>query len=326
MFELPEVAVFGFDGKGRGTKIPVERLDAVSAPDSGYAFIWVHLQRDSAVGREWLTASGLEPVVIEALTADEARPRCTVHGEGVALNLHGVNLNPGAEPDDMVSGRFWVDKGRVIGVWLRPLAAIEDLFDAIARQQAPASPGDLIAKLALRLAERADPIVADLTEQLDDIEDEILADKRELSRTALASLRRSAIDIRRYLVPQRDALNTLEIEDLAWLHKQDRSRLREAADRVTRLGEELDSIRDRAQIVYDEIMDRRADAMNRHMLLLSIVAAIFLPLSLLTGLLGMNVEGIPGAHSPWAFLVVCTILVVVAGVQFVLFRMMGFFR
>jgi zinc transporter len=100
-------------------------------------------------------------------------------------------------------------------------------------------------------------------------------------------------------------------------------RLREATERMTRLSEELDSIRDRAQVVRDQMSDMRADAMNRQMLVLSVVAALFLPLGLITGLLGINVGGIPGAEVGWAFWAVCALLLLTAVVQLWLFRRMG---
>ncbi len=92
---------------------------------------------------------------------------------------------------------------------------------------------------------------------------------------------------------------------------------------MTRLGEELDAIRDRAQVVHDQIMDNRAEIMNRQMLVLSVVAAVFLPLGLITGLLGINVGGIPLASDPSGFWVVCGLLVAVCGFQLWLFRRMG---
>ena len=82
----------------------------------------------------------------------------------------------------------------------------------------------------------------------------------------------------------------------------------------------LDAIRDRAQVVRDQVVDIRAEAMNRQMLVLSVVAAIFLPLGLLTGLLGINVGGIPGAGTPWAFWAVCGILVAILAFEIWLYR------
>ncbi len=110
------------------------------------------------------------------------------------------------------------------------------------------------------------------------------------------------------------------------MHAQERSRLREAAARVHRPGEEPDAIRDRAQIVHDQIMDRRAERMNRQMRRLSVVAAIFLPPGPIIGPLGINVGGIPGAGAPWAFAAVCILLVVVALGLLLLFRRIGLLR
>jgi zinc transporter len=98
--------------------------------------------------------------------------------------------------------------------------------------------------------------------------------------------------------------------------------LREIADRTTRYVEDLDSARDRAAVTQDELNSRLSERMNKTMYVLSIVAGIFLPLGLLTGLLGINVGGIPGTQSPFAFLIVCALLVLVAILQAVLFKRM----
>ncbi len=323
---LPDVAAFAFDGSGGARPLSLAELAADRADEPPPAFVWVHLRRDHPQTAAWLEQSGLSRIVIDALTAEETRPRCTVHEAGAVLNLRGVNLNPGAEPDDMISVRLWLEERRVIGIWLRPLAAVRDLLDATARQQGPIAPGDLVAKLALRLADRAEPTVAALNERVDTLEESIMDEAASISRGEIADIRRGAIVLRRFMVPQRDALTTLQIEDLDWLSDRDRGRIREAADRVTRLGEDLDAIRDRTQVVQDQVMDRRAETMNRHMLILSVVAAIFLPLGLLTGLLGINVGGIPGGEDPGAFLIVCGLLLVVALGQVWLFKRLGILR
>ena len=324
--DLPDTAAFVFDGEGGARNVGLEGLADLREGDNAFGFAWIHLQRDDPSGKAWLDECGLDRFVVDALTAEETRPRCTVHGNGAVLILRGVNLNPGAEPEDMISARLWIEEKRLIGVWLRPLRAVRDLFDAIERNQAPLTPGDLVAKLALRLADRAEPVISNLNERIDALEETVLDERADVTRGPLADIRRSAIVMRRFMFPQRDALTTFEIEDLDWLGDRDRSRVREAADRVTRLSEDLDAIRDRAQVVHDQIMDKRAETMNRHMLILSVVAAIFLPLGLLTGLLGINVGGIPGAEYHWAFLIVCGLLVVVGVGQWWLFRKLGMIR
>ncbi|MFD3191452.1 zinc transporter ZntB [Sedimentitalea sp. HM32M-2] len=323
---LPDVVTFVFDGQGGGQSIASEDFAQLGTADLPSGFAWQHLRREAGRTPGLLHACALDPFVTEALIAQDTRPRCTVHGDGVLLNLRGVNLNPGAEPEDMVSLRLWIEGHRVISVWVRPTMAVRDQMSAIRRNLAPLSPGDLVAKLALRLADRAEPSVAALNERIDDLEEQVLDPADRLSRADLSEIRRSAIILRRYFVPQRDALSTLEIEDADWLQDRDRSRLREAAERVYRLGEELDAIRDRAQIVHDQIMDRRAERMNRQMLVLSVAAAVFLPLGLVTGLLGTNIGGIPGAENPWAFSVVCGLLLGLAAGLLLWFRRLGMFR
>ncbi len=283
-------------------------------------FVWVNVDFSSEAGIAWLDRAGLDPIAREALTAEETRPRCTVHGEMVLINLRGVNLNPGAEPEDMVSLRLCVMPGLVVSSHRRPLSALDDVMEGLRNGHGPTTPGDLIARMALRLADRAEPVVARLNERLDDLEDQVTTEAPPELRGELADIRRVSSVLRRFMFPQRDALSTLEIEDLDWLGQRDRSRIREATERVTRLAEELDAIRDRAQVVRDQVVDFRAEAMNRQMLVLSVVAAIFLPLGLVTGLLGINVGGIPGERVPWAFWAVCGLLLAICALQIWLFR------
>ncbi len=321
-----EIVTYALDGKGGAQALSPAALATADQHDHNTGFIWQHLKRDHPDTAALLAASGLDSFVIDALTADETRPRCTVHGKGILLNLRGVNLDPGAEPEDMISVRLWLESHRVIGVWVRPLQATQDLIRATERGEGPQTPGDLVARLALRLTDRAEPSVTALNEQIDDLEEAILAPMAEAMRARLAEVRRRAIVLRRYFLPQRDALTTLEIEDAYWLSDHDRGRLREAAERVNRFGEELDAIRDRAQIVHDQIMDQRAEGMNERMLVLSVVAAIFLPLGLITGLLGINVGGVPGADNPHAFAFVCGLIVVIGLALLWWFRHRGMLR
>ncbi|WP_227815260.1 zinc transporter ZntB [Nitrogeniibacter aestuarii] len=294
--------------------LPVQhmRFDAhgkmLEANSPHQRFEWIHLKRGTPEAQAWLADSSLSPFLVQALTAEETRPRCIVDDEGTLLILRGVNLAAGAEPEDMVSIRLFCDGKRVVSVWRRPLLSMTDLLAAVGRGAGPVSPGDLIAKIALRLADRAEPIVAALNDKVDDLEDAVLDEDTTATRRDLADVRRMSILIRRFMFPQRDALTTLEIEDLPWMTRPDRTRVREASERTTRLAEELEAIRDRATVVHEQIMDMRAETMNRSMYALAIITAIFLPLGLLTGLLGINVGGIPGASDPDAFWVVCAIL------------------
>ncbi len=97
--------------------------------------------------------------------------------------------------------------------------------------------------------------------------------------------------------------------------------LRETSDRMMRYIEDLDSSRERASVAQEELMSRLSENMEKRMYVLSIVSTVFLPLSFFTGLLGINVGGIPGAENKTAFLIVCLILSGFAAIQFLIFKL-----
>ncbi len=293
-----------FDGKGHyrpADIFPPKR--SVNSKHDKLGFYWVHLHALDPKTPEILRELGLDHLVVDALLAEDTRPRLTIHGDGAILILRAVNVNMGEEPEDMVSLRMWLDRNLVVSIWVRASHAVNDVLAGIERGMAPETSAALVSRLALRIADRAEPIVSNLNEAMFDLESFEPTEVTPYSdrQRRLIDIRQTATKLRRYLFPQRDALSTLTIEDLDWFKERDRSRVREAAERITRLAEELDSLGDRAIILHDQLLAERSDRMNRTMLILTVVTAVFLPLTLITGLLGINVGGIPGAGSAYAF-------------------------
>jgi zinc transporter len=139
-------------------------------------------------------------------------------------------------------------------------------------------------------------------------------------RFELASLRRQAITLRRYLSPQREALGRLVSEKVEWIDDAHRMRIREITDRLIRDMEDLDAVRERAAVSQEELLSRLSEQLNQRMYVLSIVAAIFLPLGFLTGLLGINVGGMPGSDNPQAFWIFSALLLIAVVMQLLVFR------
>lgn len=296
------VCAHSFDGDGRASARIQSANISATPPEAG--FDWIHLDAGDGDVTSSLAYLGLDPIVAEALSAPDTRPRCSVFGDAAIVNLRGVNLNPDNAPEDMVSIRFWVTGNRVISVRRRRLMAVTDLEHALQRGYLLKTPAALLASLSLRLIDRMQPTIAQLNEQVDELEDSLDAGTRTEGLSAISDIRREATLLRRYLAPQRDALSSIVLEDFPWQSRDDRNRLREAADQTARLTEDLEAIRERAAILRDQAAELRADAMNQHTLILSIAAAIFLPLGLVAGMLGMNVGGMPGADNVHAFWIV----------------------
>jgi zinc transporter len=169
------------------------------------------------------------------------------------------------------------------------------------------------------------PVLTDLDDRVDALEEAIIEGQMGGIRFELASVRREASALRRYIAPQREAMARLTALQAEWLSPRNRQRVREVTDRITRCVEDLDAARERAQIAQDELTNRLSEQINRNMYTLSIVAAVFLPLGLLTGYLGINVGGIPGEKWEWAFIVVGALLIAFAVIELWIFRRLKWF-
>jgi len=313
------VFAYILDGKGGGEPV---HWDGVRSFDrSSGRTLWVHLDYHGEEAGKWLMQeSGLDPVVTEALTEKETRPRAHVHAGGISAILRGVNHDPAADPEDMVSVRVWVESGLVITMRHRRVLAVDDLRKTVEAGNGPDSPGEFLDMLSDTLLDRMGGVISRLDDEVDDLEELVLSAESYELRPRIADVRRKAITLRRYLAPQREALARLTTEKTDVLDDVHRSRLRESADRATRYVEDLDSARERASVTHEELDGRLSERMNKTMYVLSIVATIFLPLGFITGLLGINVGGMPGAGDPLAFWGVCLFLVVLVGAELYLFK------
>lgn len=300
---------FAFHVTAAGKATKVEIKDALKAR-SGFA--WVHLNTNNEHAQDWLTHTAkLDDYLVEALTATETRPRCEQFGDGALLNLRGRSEDEMTASDPLASIRIWAVEGRVISVTRKKLNAI-DMVEKTVAEGHVRDPGDLIAAFATAITADLDPDVADLGDTLDECETQLDADRVFELRHAVTRVRAQSIGYRRFLSPQRTALEKLATVPVGWLADDDRLHLSAAADRAARMAEELESIRERSALMHEALTDLRAEQIDQRGLIISIVAMIFLPLTFLTGLYGMNVRGLWLADQPWAFDAIIGICVLVA--------------
>ncbi len=320
-FDTGPPFVFGIGFKDGATA--EMRWEDVASTVGGYEFVWLHLNMNNEETRQWIhQQNDIPDAAKSALLADETRPRVTQFDNGLVANLRGVNLNEGADPEDMVSIRIWLNKNLVITTRRRRLKAAQDIHDAIKKGLAIENTGALVSKLATRLTDRMEPHVLEIEEEVDALEDEILKGAGHGLRAKLAQTRQSAVHFRRFVAPQREAVARFAVDETGFFDQHSKIEIRETADKITRLVEEIDAARERAMVLQDQLTDQRAEEMNRNMMILSIVAAIFLPLGFLTGLFGINVGGMPGVDSPQAFWLVVLASIFISFVLILVFKLM----
>ncbi len=319
MNEEQPALIHGFILDGKGGASPLTLADA-GGSDAGVAS-WLHLDFTRAEARDWICGpSGIPPVVADALLDEDSRPRVLENRDGVLITLRGVNHNPGESLDDMVSIRLWIEGNRVVSTRRRRLLSIRGLAEDLRAGNGPDSVGQLLVQLVIRLNERIDPVIDDINDSIEKAELTFAGAGTSSYRGEFAQLRRQSMRIRRWLAPQRSALEALSRSAVTVLSDGDKVQLREAADELTRFLEELDLMRERAMVAQEELIAQLAQEQNSRMYILSLIAAVFLPLSFITGLMGMNVAGMPGTVDPRAFMLLLGGMVVGGLVIVALFK------
>lgn len=290
----------------------VRKVEIKEALAAGDAMVWVHLSTTADQAKAWLRDEAKLPdYVVEPLTALETRPRCDALDDGAFLNLRG-RTEEDLDPSDMLASvRIWATKNRVISVTRKHLLATDTVAQEVEKGLA-LDPGDLITAYAAAITADLDPVVADLGDDLDDCEQQLDASRAFELRRDVTRVRVEAINYRRFLNPQRAALEKLAALPGDWLGQDDRAHLAAAADRAARMAEEVESIRERASLIHEALTDLRAEQLDQRGLVIAIAAMVFLPLTFLTGLYGMNVEGLWLAKEPWAFNAIVALCMLIA--------------
>jgi zinc transporter len=282
--------------------------------------LWLHFDRTVPGMQAWLESHGIPEPTAELLTSDETRPRAFREGEALVATLRGVNFNPGAEPEDMVSIQVWSDGARVFTLRRHSMQTTREVAGELDQGHGPRDAGGLITLLIERMIVRMNHSIVDMNDAIDKLElAPVDADPAGML-AEITVIRHNCLGLQRHMAPQHDALEAIRREAPKWFEDHDRREIAEAIDRLRRYLDDIDISKESAVVLVDELRAFTAARSQRTNFLLTGVASIFLPLTFLTGLSGMNVVGIPYANHPWSFWVIVAVCAAIALAQVWLFR------
>jgi zinc transporter len=309
------------DGNGGATALDTKQIAHWNELDGQ---IWIHLDYTDKDAQTWLQShSGLSQAAIDTLLADKVRPRTTTLENELLIALRGVNLNVNSDPEDMVSIRLLLRQNHLISTRKRRLQSVTQLIERLEKGTGPHTLSDLITELADGLTERIGSLVEELDLRLESLEEQLEQQGSKNLREPLAEMRATNARLKRYLGPQKEALTQLIGSKSSLLSTDQRTSLFEINDHLTRHIEDLDMLRERAGAAQDSIMTQLSEQLNERLYLLAIISGLFLPLGFLTGLLGVNLGGIPGADSGSAFMIFLAALSGVTGLLVYLLKRKG---
>jgi zinc transporter len=262
---------------------------------------------------------------LRAIFDQDARPRVLQLDHGTLIILRGINHNQGEDPEDMVAVRLWITEKCMVSLRYRKSKSLMDVAASFDQKRGPRDVGDIFSAICSTLFQHIENGIDQLDEKMSLLESRVLDKPDRQLRRDISEVRKSAILLRRYISPQKEAINQLRFSEVSWLNDKNLRRMQEAQDILVRGIEELDAIRERSQIVKDELVNALSDRLNRNLYVLSVITAVFLPLGFLTGLFGINIGGMPGVDNTMAFPVFVFSLVIVVIIQVVLFRFYKWF-
>lgn len=309
------------DGNGGGT--PLRWRDVQHwKPEVSKEVIWIHLNRDTELLSDWLqAATGMPEPTAELLVSDDSRPRAFREGKNTLVAiLRGINFNIDADPEDMVSMQLWSDGRRIITLRSAPMQTPRHVMSELDAGLGPEDAGRLITDLVEVMIVRMSRSIVEMNAHIDKIEVAAIDCEPEEVLGQISAIRRYCLALKRHMSPQHEALERIAHEAPDWFEDHDRREIAESVEHLKRYLDDIDISKESALVLQDEMRARalaRSEAVSYK---LTMVAGIFLPLTFLTGLLGINVGGMPGVDDWRAFWIVVVLCVACLVATLFLFR------
>ena len=304
MLDLPDYSglICGYIVDARGDMRPVDwtEMDAALGEDGG--LVWLHFNQADVRTRHWIeTCSRIPSGAKTLLLGTDSHMRIEATGSGLAGVVGDLHHGFVEQSDEFDVLRLYLDSHCLISTRRKPLLAIDKLRQALGEGLKVDRPIGLLTQFLHHVTDTLGDLILGLAGDVDDMEDRILDDQPGQCGPQLGRTRRIAARLRRHMVPQQHALLGLLTRLPPWVEEREATALRSAIERLTVLGHDLDLVQERARLLQEQASARLAEATNRNLYALSIVTTMFLPMTLVTGVFGMNLGGMPGVQDGWGF-------------------------
>jgi len=284
---------------GDGYEIPLfEIADALEDPKIS---VWLHLNLANSQIQRWLENTPLIPERVVQMIEEGVNlsrlERIEKLDDCLLMVMNDFQQEFGEEGGDSSLGTLWaiVRPRLMISLRNHSLRTTDQLrYNLRNGQLNPVSAIELFHELLDLRAEQLRTLLAHLSEDMDDLEEELLKGRELPEHENLGRIRIQCSRLRRHFSPELIALHRLLKRLPYWFSEEDKHRLNDDLDLLTYLVQEISSLYDRAKVLQDEQAAHVAEFNARNLQVLSVMTVIFLPMTLITGIMGMNMEDLPG--------------------------------
>ncbi|MBT2186814.1 transporter [Sphingobium sp. H33] len=313
--------IWGLDFGAQGA-VPVQQCDS---PQAG-PFRWLHLNLADQGTRRWIEeAAMLPPTVRELLLSAESHQRALVDGDTVGCVLHDFERDFDVTDTARVGTmRLALTPSLMLTTRLHPLRSADIARNRLSRGVAATGPAQALDLLVSAITENIADISRKLSADVQEAEDAFLDGHHPPAPRDLIAIRRRLAQIHRLLSGMRVVFHRLEQDED--LPEPLLPTVEKLAQSLQSIDADILSVQGQLRLLREDLDDQAAQRTNQNLYMLSIVTALMLPATLVTGIFGMNTGGLPFIDTPHGTLVATGIAATAAGATYWLLRWMGFMR
>lgn len=260
-------------------------------PKSGY-FVWVDLQSPTEEeARVLFEPFGFHELAIEDALREIQTPKVESYDDHLYLILHGIDFEAARHTFATHEVDIFLGEQFLVTVHDEFSRSVARLLDVCPRNDfmLAEGPAGLLHRIVDSMVDNYRPEVEKLEARLDEIEDRIFNDPSPGDVRQILGLKRDVTSLRRVVTPQRDVVGRLARREFPQISESLSYRFRDVYDHLVRLADEATLFHDRITSLLDAHLSFTSNRLNQVMKTLTIISTIFLPLTVLTGMFGMNV-------------------------------------
>jgi zinc transporter len=290
--------ICGYQLQAEGPAREVTADGIVQALAQSDQVTWLHFNLSDQRARRWLLDAPFVPDALrELLQEHDENRRVEWTDGGLLMVISDFTYEDESDPWEVTpiwcyAGRHLLLTGRV-----HALKSTDELRQRMRTGVSATSGIELVCQLLDVRTARIKLLANTMTRQLDDVEDEILAGNIKQQREQLGRARRLCARLRREFAPERSDLGRLLHRSAHPLSENDRGALESSVEGLAFAMEEIAELYERSKLLQEELASRLAENTGRNLYVLSLLTAVLLPMTLVTGVYGMNVAHLPGAGS-----------------------------
>jgi magnesium transporter len=289
--------------------------DIRNAYQSKQGLLWIDICETTQEDGEFLVQElGLHHLAAEdCISPDIHPPKIDDFGEYVFIIVHGINHSAETEIVETAEVAVFLGPHFVVSNHNCPLYSVEAIRQMVAEDGRPMRRGaDFLAYALIdALIDNVMPTIDRMSDVAEEIEEETIRNPQQSILEAILKLKRSTLRIHRVMAPQREVMNRISRGSFPQIHTDALIYYRDIYDHLVRIEDLNQTIRDRADNALNTYLSSIANRQNEVMKTLAVVAAIFMPLTLLAGIYGMNFENMPELRWSWGYFAVLGLMGVV---------------